>query len=271
MKKPSTIAEQFRSRGLAPSTRDTYTKILARAGDDPAAWAREKADGAPTGTILPMRAAVKHLLVSEYGMTEAEADEVLPASQGRPSRMRHALGPQELSVYLEASARIRSRRLRCLFAILPRTGLRIGEALALRVADIEVIEGRKGLRVLGKGSKERFIPLSTQADAALTTWLEHLKKKLKPTENDWCHAEIFPITAEAVRKVMRRMRSVHPELGRLTPHVLRHTFATLAIGKHVNMRTLQAALGHASIATTAIYAHPSVKMIGDAVDLVDTP
>lgn len=265
---PRSVEDRFRERGLAGSSRDTYRRVLGRADKaDPAKWAREKADGAPTGTILPMRAAVKHLLVSERGLSDLEAEALLPPSQGRPARMRHALGRRELDLYYAEVAKVRSWLQRTLFALLPRTGMRIGEALALRVRDIDTKEGRRGLLVLGKGSKERFIPLSPGAAEIIDAWLPRLQKRTGETFGK--NTLLFDVSGEAVRKILRRIRESHPELGRLTPHVLRHTFATTAISKGVNIRILQAALGHANIATTAIYTHPSITMIGEAVDKVD--
>ena len=75
-----------------------------------------------------------------------------------------------------------------------------------------------------------------------------------------------PITPAAVRKVTRAMRTEHPELGELSPHVLRHTCFTLALRKGADLRTIQALAGHKNITTTSRYLHPDAGMLRDAVE-----
>jgi len=134
------------------------------------------------------------------------------------------------------------------------------------VCDLEkrnIIKSRGvvGLRFRGKGDEERFVPLNSAAQKALKSYMNvHDPKKWLFQGNSG-----RPISPESVRKVCRKMRKAHPDLGELTPHVLRHTFATMALRKGADLRTVQALLGHKSIQTTARYLHPDAGMLHDAV------
>ena len=78
-----------------------------------------------------------------------------------------------------------------------------------------------------------------------------------------------PITPAAVRKITRKMAKEHEELTGLSPHILRHTFATNALRGGMDLRSLQALLGHAQIETTARYLHPDAQMLFDALKALE--
>ena len=141
------------------------------------------------------------------------------------------------------------------------SGLRVSELVGLTGSQVGLNEGV--VRVVGKGDKERIVPLTTAAKAALNEYLEatHLP-------DDY----LFPgmlkghLTPEAVRKTMRRLREKSPSLGEITPHVLRHTWATGALRAGVDLRTVQAAMGHSSSNTTMRYLHPDTDMLVAAME-----
>lgn len=153
-----------------------------------------------------------------------------------------------------------------LVGLLARAGLRISEALALELEDIEL--GPRSGRVLirhGKGSKERATPLSAEARAALRAYLN-----VRPQVG---HNLLFvsrtgrPLLARDAQRLItgagRRAGIATP----VTPHTLRHTFATRFLEQHAgDLRTLQDLLGHASLNTTGRYLHPSAQRVQGLVE-----
>lgn len=244
---------QLRREGLLPSTQEKYRSIVKSAGDeDLLEWINRRVHRKmPLGTILPMRAAVKHYLMAEAGYSEEELKALLPRARGRKAKMRPALSPKQLALYHAAIAEIDREPVRTILELLPRTGLRIGEICKLTVDDVEETSEGTFLVFRGKGDKERVVPLVGSGDELLSAYMdEH-----NPTK--W----LFPgycgkhITPHAVRRYTRAIAQRHPDLSGLSPHVLRHTFASMALRRGIDLRTLQELLGHSSIVTTQRYLH----------------
>ena len=251
-------------QGLLPSTRSKYASILAASGRDPAAWLRDKLSvRRPIGTVLPLRAAVKHYLIAQ-GYDEDSIAALLPRAKGRASGVRDALSPEQLVTYYIV-AEEQSEPVRTILLLLPRTGLRISEMCGLRAENLVSRGGVRGLLFRGKRDEERFVPLNKPAQNVLRDFLP----------DDGAEGWLFegyvggPITPAAVRKVTRTMRTDYPELGELSPHVLRHTCFTMALRKGADLRTIQALAGHKSITTTSRYLHPDAGMLRDAVETLE--
>ena len=182
--------------------------------------------------------------------------------------MRDALTPEQLVTYYEAADTCNDP-IRTILHLLPRTGLRISEMCNLRFEDDTKKGGVRGFLFRGKRDVQRFVPLSKPAAKALDDYYNRLGGK---KASGWMFLGYgdTPITPAAVRKVTRAMREDRPELGEsLSPHVLRHTHATLLLKKGADIRTVQALLGHKSINTTARYLHPDAEMLQGAVDRLD--
>ena len=137
-----------------------------------------------------------------------------------------------------------------LLELLYGSGLRASEVVGLpRTA---VRRGQPFLVVRGKGSKERLVPISTRAEAAVQQWLEQV-----PTGSLW----LFPSGKSHISRVrlFQIVRAMAADAGiapdRVSPHVLRHAFATHLLSGGADLRVLQSLLGHADIATTQIYTH----------------
>jgi integrase len=269
---PEKLVEPLKRKGLADSTQDTYGKILTRGNVERSepeailAWIRGEAEDAPIGTVLPLRAAVKHWLVEVVGMSPEDANDVLPPAKGKPGRLREALGPVQLDTYTAEVERLPAGPVRTVLLLLPKTGLRISEACNLRQDEITVFGGRRGLLFRGKGGGQRFVPLTSSAMEILDAHLAATRGR--KGADVWA----FPgygghaLTPAAVRKVTRALRISHPELGRLSPHVLRHTWATNALRNLMDIKSVQAILGHKSIQTTSIYLHPTADSLADAME-----
>jgi len=254
------IESHLKRQGLLPETREKYGRILQQAGEEPVAWLHKKLHArTPIGTVLPLRAAVKHLLISE-GYTPDEVTAMLPKAKGRPCGLRDSLTVEQLALYYKVTER-QGDPVKTILKLLPKTGLRISEICSLSRSNLVKQGGVAGIKFRGKRDEERFVPLNSAAQTAL-------KRYLSIYEPDrWLfHGNSGgPISPEAVRKVCRKMRKNHPALGELTPHVLRHTFATMALRNGADLRTVQALLGHKSIQTTARYLHPDAGILQSAV------
>lgn len=253
----------LKKKGLLPRTRRQYSSIVRRIGrKDPVKWLEERIGAhTPIGTILPFRAACKHYLMSERGLTDEEASELLPKAKGRPGRLRNSLSPQELSVYVEESDK-RSNPVRTILLLLPKTGMRIGEMCNLRTSDLTEMQGVRGFLFRGKRSQQRFVPLQRSAQSLIDSYLDE-----SHDGGEWMFSGYrgLPMRPDSVRKVTRRMAGTCKELEGLSPHLLRHTFATEAIRAGMDLKKLQALLGHASIETTSRYLHPDAQMLFDAL------
>ena len=137
-----------------------------------------------------------------------------------------------------------------LLELLYGSGLRASELVTLPRNALR--KGQSFLILRGKGSKERLVPISSRAEAAVERWLEHV-----PAKSLW----LFPSGAKHLSRVrlFQVVRQLAADAGiapeRVSPHVLRHAFATHLLSGGADLRVLQSLLGHADIATTQIYTH----------------
>ncbi len=149
-------------------------------------------------------------------------------------------------------------RLLCLIELLYGAGLRVSELVGLPVAAAK--RDKRFLIVRGKGAKERMAPLSAPARRALDAYLERRAEFLKEGESS---RFLFPSRGAEGHLTRRRCGQLLKELARasgidekrLSPHVLRHAFASHLVDGGADLRSVQEMLGHADIATTQIYTH----------------
>jgi integrase/recombinase XerD len=161
-----------------------------------------------------------------------------------------------------ASGQLTAVRNLALLELLYGSGLRSSELVSLPRGAVR--PGQPFLMVRGKGSKERLVPISTRAEAAVAKWLE-----IAPGGKPW----LFPsgkthLSRVRLFQIVRAMATdagIAPE--RVSPHVLRHAFATHLLSGGADLRVLQSLLGHADIATTQIYTHVDSARL---VELVNT-
>lgn len=267
------IDKYLKQRGLMSSTRGVYNRVYANMNlDDPVTWLKnEIAQRQPLGTLLPKRAMAKHVLVSLHGLDEDVADQMLPKLKGRQSRQRQGLSKDQYTKFFQVINAVPNPS-RTILKLLPLTGLRIAEICKLEPQNIEFLGDRAAFRFRGKGDKERLVPLSESAFRILNTYL---------IDNGYMHEDgtgmmtggyIFEnnkgshITPAAVRKHCRKLANDNPMLSGLSPHILRHTFATRANRAGVDLKALQALLGHSQITTTSRYLHPTADDLVAAID-----
>ncbi len=139
-----------------------------------------------------------------------------------------------------------------LFSLLYGSGLRIAEALALNVAEARQSGTNAALRVIGKGSKQRIVPLLPVVSAAIQNWL-----RLHPDNRQ--DAPLFlgargdRLNPGVVQRRLREFRRLNGLPEHATPHALRHSFATHLLASGADLRSIQDLLGHASLSTTQHY------------------
>jgi integrase/recombinase XerC len=139
-----------------------------------------------------------------------------------------------------------------LFALLYGAGLRIAEALALDLRDAPLPGQDAALRVIGKGSKERLVPILPAVRAAIATYLRQ-RGTGGPDEPLFLGARGKRLDAAVAQKSLREFRRLAGLPEHATPHALRHSFATHLLGAGADLRAIQELLGHASLSTTQRY------------------
>lgn len=147
-------------------------------------------------------------------------------------------------------------RNRAIIEVLFSCGLRVSELVNLKLSDLYIDE--EFVRVLGKGSKERLVPISKKAIRELTYWFDDRKQmKIKPGEEDYVFlnrrgAHLTRVMILIMIKQQAEMAGIQKTIS---PHTLRHSFATALLEGGADLRVIQALLGHESIGTTEIYTH----------------
>jgi integrase/recombinase XerD len=227
-------------RGLAASSvarrlsaiRQLYRFLYAegRRGDDPSAVI----EGPKRGRTLP-----KVLSIGEVDRLLAQAR----AEIDKPDRPK-----------LE---RLRAARLACLLEVLYATGLRVSELVALPISAAE--RSARMITVRGKGNKERLVPLNEAAKTAMRDYLALLAEAGRQQKAKW----LFPSFGEAGhlsrQHFARELKTLAAGAGlrsaQVSPHVLRHAFASHLLHNGADLRVVQTLLGHADISTTQIYTH----------------
>ena len=159
-----------------------------------------------------------------------------------------------------------SLRDRAILEVMYGCGLRVSELCELKREDI-VADGEL-LRILGKGSKERIVPIGGAAGRALTAYLEGARESF--ARGDLSEGHIFltrlgrPFTRQGIFKIVRvRASAVGIAADRISPHVLRHCFASHMLSHGADIRAIQELLGHADIGTTQVYTHVDTARFGD--------
>ncbi len=146
--------------------------------------------------------------------------------------------------------------------LLYATGIRVGELVGLDVDDVD--RGRRLVRVIGKGDKERTVPYGAPAERSLDRWLRGGRPALvTPGSGPALFLGIKGrrIDPRTVRRLVHQHLAALPGVPDLGPHGLRHTAATHLLEGGADLRSVQEILGHASLATTQIYTHVSVERL----------
>lgn len=161
------------------------------------------------------------------------------------------------------------QRDRAILEVLYSTGCRVSECAGMRLADLDLDEGM--IRVLGKGQKERLALLGGPARTTIAAWLPLRRRLLQAARRTdpgtlWLNRYGRPLSARWVfQTVVDRARAAGLQTS-LTPHGLRHSFATHLLDRGADLRTVQELLGHARLVTTEIYTHVSIGRLREVYD-----
>ena len=173
-----------------------------------------------------------------------------------PRRVPIVLSPEEVARLLTAAPGVKYR---AALGVAYGAGLRVSEVVALKVTDID--RERMLLRVeQGKGQKDRFVMLSPQLLELLRDWRQVAQPR------GWLFPGLDPVNPMSARQLCRAVSAAARAAGiakRVSPHTLRHSFATHLLEQNVDIRVIQVLLGHAKLETTALYTRVAVNTIGD--------
>ena len=223
--------------------------------------AQLRADGLSPATIArrlaSLRALYRHLMLLGTRPDNPAAE---LASPRRIRKLPRTLSPAEAERLIEAANGTTPRALRdsAIVELLYGAGLRVGELVSLDKTSVDLDE--RLVRALGKGSKERVVPVGRRAVDALRRYLSRGRPYLDTRHRPelFLNAKGGPLTRAGVFLILRRLAGkagLEPE--RIHPHLLRHSFATHLLEGGADLRSVQEMLGHADLATTELYTHVS--------------
>ncbi len=259
----------LRSQQRAPATvaramvavRSLHRFLAAESGHD-----RDPADQVAVRSL-------HRFLAAESGHDRDPADQV--AVPGVPAGLPRALTEAEVGRLLAAVVGNEPvhRRDRAILEVLYGTGMRISELVGLDLADLDLAEGL--VRVFGKGSKERIVPLGRYARAALVDWLSPAGRgacvparwaRRGDAEAVFLNLRGGRLTRQGAWGVVRQYADRVGLGDRLSPHVLRHSCATHLVERGADIRVVQELLGHASISTTQVYTRVTTERLRAVYD-----
>jgi len=270
-------------RGLSPHTVRAYSADLARylewadrAGTDPIVISHRQIRrylaeldqaGYARRTVARRLAAVRSFfgfLVAE-GLAPSDPSTVL-ASPKVQRRLPRLVPDDTLAKLLDVPAEPTSVDIRdaALLELLYATGMRVSELTGLTLGSLDLAQGQ--LVAFGKGSKERLLPLHRTAVERLRAYLRDARPGLaKPDSPDavFLSTRGRALSPEAVRRIITRRLNAVGSVTSVSPHALRHTFATHLVDAGADLRTVQELLGHIALSTTQIYTHVGMKRLQD--------
>jgi len=159
---------------------------------------------------------------------------------------------------------------RALLELMYAAGLRAAEVVSLRMADLDLVA--RSLRVMGKGSKERVTFFGETCRLALQAYIADERRSPKvgsrATEPQpvFTNAQGLPLTTRTVQNVVKRWARAAALPADVSPHTLRHSFATHLLDGGADLKTVQQLLGHENLATTQVYTHVSIERLREAVE-----
>lgn len=262
--------------GLATNTLESYRRDLLRLQRYLLPHRLSIGDSVPPHTIRSFLATLKHealaassiarllsamrgwyrFLVREHLVETSPLRDMTAAH--RPVRLPKTLTHQEITALLELPARARAedQRDRVMLELLYGAGLRVSELVGLSLSQIDVNLGC--VRVVGKGAKERVVPIGQTAVKMLVDYVEHVRPVLLKGRSSrvlFISRRGRGLTRQAFWKLLLQRARRAGISKSISPHMLRHSFATHLLEGGADLRVVQSMLGHADIATTQIYTH----------------
>lgn len=249
-----TLQYELKLRGLSPLTLRNYTffvqKFLEQSGKKPEELVQEDVkkylgnmfETKSKNTIMLAAAAInfffKEVLKKELSKIP------LPKKE---KRLPEVLTKDEVLRLIDSADNLKSR---LIISVLYSTGLRVSELVNLKISDLNLKEKTGWVRK-GKGSKDRLFVTSESLAEELQEYISDKK------ENIYLFSKQKPLTTRNIQKIIAGAKKRANINKKTTPHTLRHSFATHLLEQGIDIRTIQAMLGHASLSTTQVYTHIS--------------
>ncbi len=180
----------------------------------------------------------------------------------QPRRLPRMLPPEQTQALLEETGAGGEARDLALLAVMYGCGLRVSEAMGLDLDDIDL--HAQEVRVLGKGRKERIVPLPGSAAELLQRYLE--ERPAAATKAVFLNRRGGRLSARSVQRMLKQRALATGADVSVTPHRLRHSFATHLLAGGVDLRVIQELLGHASLGTTERYTHLDIARLTEVYD-----
>jgi tyrosine recombinase XerC len=190
---------------------------------------------------------------------------------GSPKQEKHIpsfLTYDEIATLLDSigSSDFAEMRNRAVFELMYSTGCRVSEAAGLKLADVNLSANM--IKVMGKGSKERILPFGNKAKEVLSSYMEERRSVLAALgktyeESFFINRSGSGISDRGIRKVLEGLVLKLSMTKKVSPHTIRHSFATHLLNNGCDIRSVQELLGHASLNTTQIYTHVTKERLKD--------
>ena len=226
-------------------------------------WLRRRGDG--KRTLARRLSCLRGFLgwCVDLGLMEGNPAELLDGPK-LPRVLPNVLTRQEVLALIDApDTRTKlGRRDHAMLELMYASGLRVSELVHLRPLDIDLQSGV--VRVFGKGRKERLVPMHARAVAVMDDYLRSVRPEFMPQESVvFLNRSGMGLTRQAVWKLIRRY-ALEARIGRdISPHTMRHTFATHLLEGGADLRTVQMLLGHSDLAATELYTHVRSDLLED--------
>jgi integrase/recombinase XerD len=248
-----------RKTSLAQISEDTLVRFIhgeSQAGLSARSLAR---------LVSALRSFFRFLILSGYLKTDATAQLTTPSTW---LALPKFLTVAEADALLQApdGTKPHGVRDRAMLEVLYGSGLRVSELATLKAAEINLSDGFLVCR--GKGGKERIVPLGRSSCKAIRRYLDEVRPLVDPDGRE----ELFlsrrgrPFTRQGIWKLLRRHAAAAGLSAKISPHVLRHSFATHLLERGADLRSVQLMLGHSQITTTQIYTHVSRERLRRVYD-----
>jgi len=265
-------------RGLAPNTLESYGRDLRQfsryiSAQRLESWAaldrgrillyldNLKRQGKSTATVSRSLASIRSFFrfLNREGTLSSNPAALLDTPKVE-KRLPHVMSPREIESLLHRPivASPVGLRDRAMFEVLYATGIRVSELVSLLVSDAHLDVGF--IKCLGKGGKERIVPLGTIAIKSLESYLATGRPKLlrsREVRSLFVNHHGRQLTRQGFWKLLKKRAREAGIEANITPHTLRHSFATHLLDNGADLRAVQEMLGHADISTTQIYTHVS--------------
>jgi len=251
------LKNELKIRGFSPMTVRNYyyfaDKFVKRIGknpkdlgtDDVKLYLSELFDSKSKNTIMLAAASLKFFFQE---ILKKDFEQIKMPKKDR--KLPEVLNKEEVRNVIESADNVKSR---LIISLLYSSGLRVSELVNLKVDDLNLKDSTGWVRK-GKGSKDRVFMISESLAGEIGEYI-------RGRENKYIFSKEKPLTTRNVQKIIQGVRKRSGIQKKITPHTLRHSFATHLLEQGTDIRVIQAMLGHASLSTTQVYTHISQDMI----------